>query len=314
MFRILKAGKFTILAILIVALIYAFAHREMLSLKFFAMTLGDIELGEVYKEKEGVQWYDDYFTIEYIDAQTIAIGEPRYWQANYNYLILGNTRAILFDSGPGVRDLSELVKSLTDLPVIVVSSHLHFDHVGNHDKFENIALIDLPHLREIVENGSLQLSDEQHLGFLEALPRPVLAIDEWWPVNEWQDIGGRQLKVLHAPGHTRDSMILYDAERAQLFTGDFIYPGPLFAYLPGSDLDDYRNTTIELLDLINSESILLTAHRSKALGAPLLRGHDLEDLLLTLKEIKSGTRKGKGVFPVTYKVNDEIDLLTDISW
>jgi hypothetical protein len=45
-----------------------------------------------------------------------------------------------------------------------------------------------------------------------------------------------------------------------------------------------------------------------------LRRHDLEDLLLTLKEIKSGTRKGKGVFPVTYKVNDEIDLLTDLSW
>ena len=66
--------------------------------------------------------------------------------------------------------------------------------------------------------------------------------------------------------------------------------------------------------MTNNESTLLTAHRSKAQGAPLLRRHDLEDLLLTLKEIKSGTRKGKGVFPVTYKVNDEIDLLTDLSW
>jgi hydroxyacylglutathione hydrolase len=314
LFRFLKAGKFTILAIVVVALIYAFTHRGMLSLKLFALTLGDIELGELYEEKEEVQWYDDYFTIEYIDAHTIAIGEPRYWQANYNYLILGNTRAILFDSGPGVRDLSGLVKSLTDLPVTVVSSHLHFDHVGNHDKFENVALIDLPHLRELEAYGLLPLSDEQHLGFLESTPTPVLEIDEWWPVNEWQDIGGRQLKVLHAPGHTRDSMILYDAERGQLFTGDFIYPGPLFAYLPGSDVEEYLNTTIELLKLINSETILLTAHRSKAPGAPLLRSRDLEDLLLTLEEIQSGTRKGKGVFPVTYKVNDEIDLSTDIFW
>ena len=97
-------------------------------------------LNKPLPESESVTWFDDYFTLESIDSQTIAIGEPRYWQQNYSYLILGQSRAILFDSGPGLRDIKPAVASLTTLPVTVVSSHFHFDHVGNHTKFDQIAL------------------------------------------------------------------------------------------------------------------------------------------------------------------------------
>lgn len=314
MFKFLKAAKFTILAILVVIVIYVFTNRSMLSLRIFALTFGEVELGEMVEEKEGVKWYDDYFTVEYIDAETIAIGEPRYWQANYNYLILGDTRAILFGSGPGVRDIAPLVHSLTSLPVTVVLSHLHFDHVGNHGKFTNVALIDLPHLRAIEENGNVQLEDGQHLGFLEGTSSPALRVSEWWNVDEVQDLGGRKLKVIYAPGHIVDSIVLYDAERRQLFAGDFIYPGPLFAYLPDSSLDDYLNTAKNLLSQIDGNSVLLTAHRMEPPGAPILNYSDLQELQATLQGIKDGSMSGEGIFPVTYHVNDHIQLLTDISW
>ena len=58
-------------------------------------------------EEEGDQvvWHDDYYTIERLDSRTIAIGEPRYYQQNISYLILGEDRAILFDAGAGSRKI-----------------------------------------------------------------------------------------------------------------------------------------------------------------------------------------------------------------
>ena len=79
---------------------------------------------------DGVRWFDDWFAIEEAAPGVIAIGEPRFHQINWNYLILGTKRAVLFDTGPGVRDISKVVRALTTLPVTAMPSHMHFDHTG----------------------------------------------------------------------------------------------------------------------------------------------------------------------------------------
>ncbi len=46
------------------------------------------------------------------------------------YLIIGTRAALLFDSGLGIASISAVVRRLTNLPVLVVSSHHHIDHRG----------------------------------------------------------------------------------------------------------------------------------------------------------------------------------------
>lgn len=296
------------IVLLIALLMLAYHERRLLVVATFISTP---TLSEAAPELDSVIWFDDYFTIEYIDSQTIAIGEPRYHQQNYNYLILGDERAILFDTGPGVRDIKPVVEHLTKLPVVVTQSHLHFDHVGNHDKFKTIAAPDLAYLQDQQTEGGLPLTHKQHLGFIEDIATPSLKVTQWWLPGSKIDLGDRTLEVMHAPGHTPDSMVLLDREHNLLFTGDFIYPGPLFAILPGSDLKDYLATSQRLIEVTKVDTRLLTAHRASGPGAPVLAQQDLLDLSDGLVKVLDGSLEGEGFYIQAYRINDHIELLTD---
>ncbi|MDY7075572.1 MAG: MBL fold metallo-hydrolase [Chloroflexota bacterium] len=298
------------LLVLVVAL---WPQRRLLIVRVVGLFSPIPTLSESVVGADSVEWFDDYFTIEYIDSKTIAIGEPRYHQQNYNYLIIGETRAILFDTGPGIRDIKPVVESLTTLPIIVSQSHLHYDHVGNHYKFDGAALPDLPHLRMRSQSGTLQLSSEEHLGFIEKFKAPNLTVSEWWALDSQIDLGGRTLTVIYAPGHTPDSIVLFDRDHKLLFAGDLIYPGLLMAMLPGSNINDYLSTTRRLVNMIPPDTRLLTAHgeSSEKAGAPVLEYADLVDLQNAIEKIIAGTLKGKGFCIHSYLVNERIELLVD---
>ncbi|MAE96630.1 MAG: hypothetical protein CL910_18435 [Deltaproteobacteria bacterium] len=264
------------------------------------------------EEGPGVEWFDDYFTVEWIDDATVAIGEPRYFQQTWSYLILGSERALLFDSGPGERDIRPVVDSLTALPVIALPSHLHYDHVGNVHRFEQVGMIDLPYLRARAPDGVLLPTETEHLGYLEGRPLRPLHVTHWWAPGEEVDLGGRSLRLLHAPGHTRDSMALHDAERHQLFSGDYLYPAPLFAFLPNSSLGDYLWTADRLLEILAEDAVIWAGHRAAPPGAPRTGFGDVRDLQRTLLSIRAGEAEGEGLLPVEYRVNERISLLTDL--
>ncbi len=311
--RILKYAARMLILLVLVGLV-AFVFRRYVAIELFALMTTPPALSEPEPEGPLVAWFDDYYVIERIDARTFAIGEPRYYQQNFNYLILGEERAILFDSGPGVRDIRALVGSLTDLPVTAVPSHLHYDHIGNHMRYERLAMIDLPYLRDRARDGVLRPSYWEHLGALEGFARPDLRVTEWWAPDSLVDLGGRRLRVLHTPGHTYDSISLFDAQRRQLFTGDYIHQGTMFVFLPGSSVGDLLRTSNDLLEQLPEDVVLLTGHRAAPPGAPLLSLRHIAALRETLREIRSGSRSGEGFFPRFYRVTNDLSLLTDVPW
>jgi glyoxylase-like metal-dependent hydrolase (beta-lactamase superfamily II) len=264
-------------------------------------------------EGPGVRWMDDYFIVQVIDPRTFAIGEPRYHQQNFNYLIVGSERALLFDAGPGNRDIRPIADALTALPITFVPSHFHFDHVGNEISFERVAVADLPHLRARVAGDRLQLEWYEHLGSAEGYAAPALQVDEWLQPGAVIDLGGRRLRVLFTPGHTDDSISLLDEAAAYLFSGDFIYPGPLYAFLPNSRLGDYLRGTQTVL-AATADARVFGAHRDRPPGAPEQSLADVRDLQAALQAIRAGTLDGSGFYPVSYLVSPTMQLLAEPAW
>lgn len=248
---------------------------------------------------EGAEWYDDWFVAESIDDQTVAIAEPRYWQFPVSYLILGQDRALLFDSGSGRRDIRQVVESFTDLPLTVTCSHSHFDHVGNHARFLRVAMFDHPTLRRRVVDGRFMPSIRQHI----KLGRPNHPVTEWWAPGQVIDLGSRRLEVIPVPGHSPESMALLDRERGQLFLGDFLYNYELFV----EDLDRYLDSATTLLQRTGGSEILYGAH-----GVPAMPYGRLEELHKLLQDVQSGRVRPApslhGLVPQRRVVAGDIDL------
>jgi hypothetical protein len=186
--------------VLATALTVGFAKRRTLAPRLVALLVERPEPKAPPPLDRGVAWNGEWYTVQHLDEATIAIGEPRSEGRNVSYLLLGSARAVLFDAGEGWADLSPVVDDLADLPVIVIPSHLHYDHLGSIENFSAIALPDLPALRAQAPDGVLVPTFHQFLGVVVDRDPPALHVAEWWKPDEPVDLGEREVVVRHTPG------------------------------------------------------------------------------------------------------------------
>src|SRR5688572_30741691 len=81
-----------------------------------------------------------WFEVWEIEPGVFAIEEPFHKERVKSYLVVGSGRAVLIDTGMGVGDISNVARSLTKLPVSVINSHAHWDHIGGNWRFSEIAI------------------------------------------------------------------------------------------------------------------------------------------------------------------------------
>jgi glyoxylase-like metal-dependent hydrolase (beta-lactamase superfamily II) len=77
----------------------------------------------------------DWFTTRRLGGETWAIDDRG---QDIIYLVSGDERALLIDTGWGVGDLPGLVASLTSRPLLVVNTHGHPDHTFGNGQFERV--------------------------------------------------------------------------------------------------------------------------------------------------------------------------------
>lgn len=81
---------------------------------------------------------DFQFIIQKIDAKTFAISEHGYHEKVHSFLLLGETEALLIDTGQGIDSMKRVTDQLTSLPISVVTTHVHYDHIGSHGEFDQV--------------------------------------------------------------------------------------------------------------------------------------------------------------------------------
>ena len=200
-----------------------------------------------------------WFTVEEIDTQTFAISEYRHWEETHCYLLCGRDRAVLIDTGLGVSDIRSIVDGLTALPVTVLTTHVHWDHIGGHRLFDRIAV----HEEErdwIAGEFPLPLEEVK-----KQLTKATCAFPEDFSIEAYRlfqgepqillhdgdcfDLGGRTVRVLHTPGHSPGHCCFYELERKYLYSGDLIYKGCLDAFYPTTDPQLFYRSVKSLTDL-----------------------------------------------------------------
>jgi hydroxyacylglutathione hydrolase len=253
---------------------------------------------------------DGYWRVQQITPDTWAIGEPASDPDNYEYLLVGKTRALLIDSGSTPRDIHPALAGLTRLPITVIPTHLHSDHTNGLRNFDRIALVDLPQTRALVRDGKVHLRRLQFMAPV-SIPTPVFTVREWVRPDSEIDLGGRMVRLLWTPGHTATSISLWDPAARLLFTGDFIYTTTLYAFMPDSSLSAYQATADRLLALLPGDTRIYGAHccRNDAPPqAPWLAMNDLRDVRNAVAAIRSGQAHGRGGLLRRFPVNARMTM------
>jgi glyoxylase-like metal-dependent hydrolase (beta-lactamase superfamily II) len=223
-----------------------------------------------YKTLQRANVSDPWFEVYKVAPGVFAIYEPHQSEETISYLILGEKRALLFDTGMGISNIRKVTEELTKLPVVVLNSHTHDDHVGGNWQFDFVYGMDMDFTRTNAKGSRTDAQAEIAPGEIcGPLPKSfdtAAYSTKPWKISEFLhdgakiDLGGRTLEIIATPGHTPDAISLLDRANRLLFTGDTYYPGAIWLYRPETDLAGYRRSVQRLAALAPQIDLVLGAH------------------------------------------------------
>lgn len=198
-----------------------------------------------------VHKYNDDF---YIIRQSVCTN----FEAPFLYLLFGEDRALLLDSGAnGQVGLTAVINGLVatwaadhgkvNYPLTVAHTHAHGDHTAGDSNFQG-----QPNTTVIGTNPN---QVQSFFGFTN------------WPDElRTYDLGNRIVDLVPTPGHENAHLVFYDRRTNNMMTGDTLYPGRIYifgALSPGSTTWPTFQTSMQrLADFTMARDVnwLLGAH------------------------------------------------------
>lgn len=203
-----------------------------------------------FQQFRKIEQSQPWFEVYDIGNDIYAIYEPYQFQEVISYLIIGEEKALLLDTGNGIGKMKQVVDELCDKELIVVNSHAHFDHVGGNHEFACVHVLNHPYMKQMLEDGiaddvyEVEYAEDTYSVYsplpyepLHYKPFAYCLIED----GHIFDLGRRRLRVMFTPGHSPDSLMLVEEDRKLLFTGDTYYPAVLYCFTEGM-FDTYAKT------------------------------------------------------------------------
>jgi Zn-dependent hydrolases, including glyoxylases len=136
--------------------------------------------------------------------QTVIPISPDTWRIEDGhvrfFLLAGTEKALLIDSGLNSPDARGIAEGLTDLPLSLLNTHADPDHISGNAAFDSFYMHpdEEPNYRRHGGTGTLI------------------------PVREGDmlDLGKRELRIIHLPGHTPGSIAVLEPKRRVVYSGD----------------------------------------------------------------------------------------------
>ncbi len=205
------------------------------------------------------------YRILQIDSHTYRIDE----EGVRFFLLEGNKKALLIDSGMMVHNAKEIAGTLTPLPLLLLNTHGDIDHVGSNDEF-----------------GSFYMNDAEASNYYNVQKKKGVII----PLENGDilDLGDRKLEIITLPGHTPGSIGVLDASRGWLFSGDPVQDGSIFMFGVEREMHAYIRSLEKLEGYMDRFDLIFPSH-----GTCPLTPDYIPRLKEKAEEILEGKTKGE---------------------
>ncbi|MBR4889092.1 MAG: MBL fold metallo-hydrolase [Clostridia bacterium] len=187
------------------------------------------------------------------------------------FLIEGDEKAMLIDTGAGIGDLKAQVEKLTDKPLIVVNTHGHVDHTGGNMQFDEVWLdpedFELDKKMNTFEVRVTYAASRVGTFWPEKKEEAMAAVLPQGEINYRElkegmvfDLGNRKLEVIKIPGHSMGSIALLDKDYNQMFTGDMVNFQVLLYAGMGAPREVYIESLRKIMARSNEYDRILRGH------------------------------------------------------
>ncbi|MCB0723892.1 MAG: MBL fold metallo-hydrolase [Ignavibacteriae bacterium] len=177
-----------------------------------------------------------------VDVHKLTIGR---WFVNC-YLISKDNKVLIFDPGDEAEKITEFIDSNSLIPLAIINTHAHYDHVGAiHALKEKYNIPFYLHSKDkrLLNHASIYRS---FVG--ESVKFKIPAIDVFLDEVEELVIDDFKIKVFHTPGHTEGSVCFLIDDF--IITGDTLMKGQIGRTdLPSADKEKYKKSLVKLLEL-----------------------------------------------------------------